>query len=72
MKERTKKLLIELCDNSCEICHKSLLELQIDGKVVKLCIHHIRRKSQGGTDNHRNLMCVCPDCHKKIHSYEFK
>jgi 5-methylcytosine-specific restriction protein A len=26
-------------------------------------VDHIIPKSQGGTDDHDNLECICPDCH---------
>lgn len=72
MNEKTKKLLRELVDHTCEVCHKTEFELSRDGKIVKLIIHHIRRKNTGGSDNHRNLMVVCPTCHKRIHANEFR
>lgn len=31
-------------------------------------IHHITPKKQGGTDEHNNLIIVCPNCHRKIHT----
>lgn len=31
-------------------------------------IHHIIPKSQGGTNEHNNLIIVCPNCHRIIHT----
>lgn len=30
-------------------------------------VHHIQRRSQGGTDNPSNLLAVCAQCHDAIH-----
>jgi N6-L-threonylcarbamoyladenine synthase len=34
----------------------------------KLEIHHIKFRSQGGTDNPNNLITLCSVCHKKVHA----
>jgi len=60
---KQKNLLIELV-NKCEICSSKNNELN------KLVVHHIKRKSQGGTDNHRNLEVLCEKHHRMIHSGE--
>ena len=33
-------------------------------------VHHIIWKCHNGTDHPKNLMAVCEDCHKQIHSKE--
>lgn len=33
----------------------------------KLEVHHIKFRSQGGTDNPNNLITLCEKCHKKVH-----
>ena len=33
------------------------------------CMHHIVPLICGGTNRKRNLMPICKDCHKKIHSF---
>lgn len=38
----------------------------------KLEIHHIIWKKDGGSDRPDNLITLCKDCHKKIHSGELK
>jgi hypothetical protein len=30
-------------------------------------IHHIKYRSQGGTDDIENIMAVCTECHDKLH-----
>lgn len=32
-----------------------------------LDIHHIQKKSKGGTDKHANLIALCPNCHRLAH-----
>ena len=39
---------------------------------VKLHVHHIIFRSQGGTDTPDNLITLCESCHKKLHTGEFK
>ena len=38
----------------------------------KLEVHHIKFKSQGGSDNPNNLITLCNKCHKKIHAGKLK
>jgi hypothetical protein len=33
----------------------------------KLEVHHIKFRSNGGTDNPNNLITLCEKCHKKVH-----
>lgn len=37
-------------------------------KDSKLEVHHIKFRSQGGTDNPNNLITLCEKCHKKVHA----
>ena len=47
----------------CQIC---------GAQQVKLQVHHIRFRSQGGSDSMENLTTLCKDCHEKIHKNELK
>ena len=51
----------------CRACGKSKHK---DG--VRLEVHHIRRKSDGGTDTPDNVVTLCDDCHKAHHQGERK
>ena len=51
----------------CRACGKSKHK---DG--VKLEVHHIIRKSDGGTDVPENVVTLCEDCHKAHHRGERK
>lgn len=33
-------------------------------------IHHIIPKKQGGTDENKNLIVICPNCHRKVHTHK--
>lgn len=50
-----------LCrDNyTCQVCK---------AKNTRLEVHHIKYRSQGGTDDLDNLITLCADCHKKVHA----
>lgn len=39
---------------------------------VRLEVHHIRRKADGGTDTPDNVVTLCEDCHKAHHQGERK
>lgn len=43
--------------STCEVCES----LAVD-------IHHIKLKSQGGGDEHSNLIALCRSCHEWGHS----
>ena len=44
---------------TCQCCGK---------KNCRLEVHHIKFKSQGGTDDEENLITLCEDCHKGVHA----
>lgn len=50
------------------ILHRDNYTCQICGrKHVRLEVHHIIFRSQGGTDDETNLITLCEDCHSGIH-----
>lgn len=44
---------------TCQCCGK---------KNCRLEVHHIKFKSDGGTDDEENLITLCEDCHKGVHA----
>ena len=44
---------------TCQCCGK---------KNCRLEVHHIKFKSNGGTDDEENLITLCEDCHKGVHA----
>ena len=50
------------------ILHRDNYTCQICGKKhVRLEVHHIIYRSQGGTDDENNLITLCKDCHSDVH-----
>ena len=43
-----------------------------ESKEKKLEVHHIKFKSQGGSDKQDNLIVLCKVCHKKLHNQEIE
>lgn len=39
-------------------------------KNTRFEVHHIKYRSQGGTDDEANLITLCEDCHHKVHTGE--
>lgn len=62
--QKFKRLLCEICNNTCELCHKKF-------PIEELDIHRIRRGSKGGKYEHRNCQVLCKEHHKLIHGNEF-
>jgi len=52
-------------DNTCQICSK---KLKIGPNSYYSEVHHIRPlgKPHNGPDIISNMLCVCPNCHKKL------
>lgn len=50
------------CDRCCCVCHKF--------KGVKMELHHIKLKSEGGEDSFENAIPLCLDCHAEQSSYD--
>ena len=44
---------------TCQCCGK---------KNCRLEVHHVKFKSNGGTDDEENLITLCEDCHKGVHA----
>ena len=44
---------------TCQCCGK---------KNCRLEVHHVKFKSDGGTDDEENLLTLCEDCHKGVHA----
>ena len=54
-----KEAILNRDNYKCQCCGK---------KNIRLEVHHIVYRSQGGTDNETNLITLCADCHSKVHS----
>ena len=49
----------------CQHCHHK------SGSDIKLEVHHIIQRKDGGTDHRDNLVTLCHDCHAALHRGEF-
>lgn len=59
LSKRTISKILKRANKECTLC----------GWNESTCdIHHIIPKSQGGTNEHNNLIIVCPNCHRIIHT----
>lgn len=53
-----RKAILHRDNYTCQCCGK---------KNCRLEVHHIKFKSNGGTDDENNLITLCKDCHKGVH-----
>ena len=54
-----KEAILHRDNYTCQCCGK---------KNCRLEVHHIKFKSNGGTDDEENLITLCEDCHKGVHA----
>ena len=65
--EENIKSYVRTRDNyTCQKCNKHIEDLP---KGIKLEVHHIKPRSQGGTNVPNNLITLCSKCHKQVHEY---
>lgn len=58
--------VLRRADGSCEGCEQAAPFLTGDGRPY-LEPHHIRRLSDGGPDDPRWVVALCPNCHRRVH-----
>lgn len=58
-RSKRREAILHRDNYTCQICGK---------KHIRLEVHHIIFRSQGGTDDENNLITLCEDCHSEIHS----
>lgn len=58
--ENIRAMILDRDDHTCQCCHGK-------EKDPNLEVHHIRYRSQGGTDQPENLITLCHTCHKALH-----
>lgn len=62
----TKAFVLNRDQYTCQKCKKK----GVGKSAVKLHVHHIVFKSNGGTNAPNNLITLCESCHSKIHDYK--
>ncbi|WP_035337685.1 HNH endonuclease [Dokdonia sp. PRO95] len=62
--QKVKDKVLVACGRHCCICHKFC--------GTKIELHHIKLKSEGGTETEDNCIPLCFDCHADQKSYDFK
>ena len=65
--ENVKSYVRERDNYTCQKCNKHIEDLK--KKDMQLQVHHIKPKSQGGTNVPNNLITLCKKCHKQVHEY---
>ncbi|SFJ13593.1 HNH endonuclease [Bosea sp. OK403] len=60
----TKTKVLTSCGRHCCICHKFA--------GLKIELHHIKLRSEGGDDDADNCIPLCLDCHADMSSYDKK
>lgn len=61
--KNVKQYVLTRDKRTCQHCGKN---------NTKLEVHHIKFRSQGGTDTPNNLITLCSKCHKDLHNGEFE
>lgn len=59
--QKIKQEIFVLCARHCCVCRKS--------KGIKLEVHHIKPKKEGGQDTFENAIALCFDCHADAGHY---
>ncbi len=75
-----KETLKSLYDFRCQICGEVVLRTgwnvslprKTSWSYMSADIHHIQPLSKGGPDLKSNMLCLCPTCHRKFHSGEYR
>ncbi|WP_248308276.1 HNH endonuclease signature motif containing protein [Devosia sp. 919] len=59
--------VVARASGNCEGCKSPAPFLRANG-VPYLEPHHIRRLGDGGPDDPRYVIALCPNCHRRVHS----
>lgn len=75
-----KEVIKDLYDFRCQVCGDVILRKgwlpdmnRVDSwRFLSADVHHVLPLSDGGPDLKSNMVCLCPTCHRKFHSGEFR
>ncbi|MCA9859627.1 MAG: HNH endonuclease [Thermomicrobiales bacterium] len=62
----TKAVVLARANGNCEGCGNAAPFVALDGTPY-LETHHVRRLTDGGPDDPRWVIALCPNCHQKAH-----
>ena len=70
---RPKSQRLRLDSTSYSELHRQVLErdgwrCQMCGSMQHLQVHHLKFRSQSGSDVEQNLITLCAECHARVHS----
>jgi 5-methylcytosine-specific restriction endonuclease McrA len=57
--------------HQCQCCHLPVF-VNASNPLQRAQVHHIQYRSQGGPNEHRNLVTVCAECHARIHAHDIE
>lgn len=64
--EAVRQYVLARADGVCEGCNQPAPFMNKKGKPY-LDPHHIRRLTDGGPDDPRYIIGLCPNCHREVH-----
>ena len=75
-----KETIKNLYDFHCQVCGEVILKIgwnvsldRVDSwRYMSADVHHILPLSDRGPDLKSNMMCLCPTCHRKFHTGEYR
>lgn len=75
-----KATLKYLYDFRCTVCGSTIYHFGWNSKMTRknqwrylsADVHHILPLSKGGPDSFENMICLCPNCHRRFHTGEFE
>lgn len=66
-----KLYALQRAKGNCQLCESPAPFVKKDGSPY-LEVHHINYLANGGSDTIDNVVAICPNCHRKIHSLEIQ
>lgn len=61
-----KFLVKRLAKGKCQLCRENAPFEDKHGEPY-LEVHHVKRLADGGKDEIKNIVAICPNCHRRIH-----
>lgn len=62
-----KEYALKVADGVCQGCKSDAPFIDKNGEPY-LEVHHLRRRSDGGADHPENVIALCANCHRRVHS----